>query len=63
MVLWNFEYQVEKMATHIPNEDIKKKLSGSNSKANKGYFMMPDWKFSNFQIFKCLQGTNFSDRR
>ena len=29
------------MATHIPNEDIKKKLSGSNSKANKG-FMMPD---------------------
>ena len=50
MVLWNFEYQVEKMATHIPNEDIKKKLSGSNSKANKGYFMMPDWifKFSNF---------------
>lgn len=30
------------MVTHIRNEDIKKKLSGSNSKANKGYFMMPD---------------------
>ena len=30
------------MVTNIRNEDIKKKLSGSNSKANKGYFMMPD---------------------
>ena len=46
MVLWGFEYQVEKMTMFLPRmrQKIEYIWSGSNLEANKRYFMI--WGFN-----------------